>query len=128
MNVRTIREVHTQIELKYNFKYHNIDILGIQEHRIIHDEKVRYKTIGRSIFVTSSTWRNDLCAATGGIGIMLNSRSRSSLSDIISHTDRILISTLQGNPATYIIVIYSPTNSNEDEVIDRFYEELRGAI
>ena len=54
MNIRTIREEHKQIELKYNFEYHNIDILGIQEHRIIHDEKVRYKTIGRSIFVTTS--------------------------------------------------------------------------
>ena len=29
MNVRTIREDHKQIELKYNFEYHNIDILGI---------------------------------------------------------------------------------------------------
>ena len=41
MNVRTIRKEHKQIELKYNFKYHNIDILGLQEHSIIHDEKVR---------------------------------------------------------------------------------------
>ena len=49
---------------------------------------------------------------------MLNNRSRSSLSEIIPHTDRILISTFQGNPATSIIVIYSPTNSSEDEVID----------
>ena len=57
INVRTIREEHKQIKLKYNFEYHNIDILGIQEHRIIHDEKVRYKTIGRSIFVTTSAWR-----------------------------------------------------------------------
>ena len=26
MNVRTIREDHKKIELKYNFEYHNIDI------------------------------------------------------------------------------------------------------
>ena len=30
------------------------EITGIQEHRIIHDEKIRYKTIGRSTFVTTS--------------------------------------------------------------------------
>ena len=59
---------------------------------------------------------------------MLNNRSRSSLSEIISYTDRILISTFQGNPTTSIIVIYSPKNSSEDEVIDIFYEELRVAI
>ena len=52
----------------------------------------------------------------------------SSLSETISHTDRILISTFQGNPSTTIIVINSPTNSSEDNVIDKFYEELRGAI
>ena len=52
----------------------------------------------------------------------------SSLSKTISSTDRILISTFQGNPSTTIIVINSPTNSSEDEVIDTFYEELRGAI
>ena len=59
MNVNTIREEHKQIELKYNFEYYNIDIPGIQEHIIKHDEKFRYKTIGRSIFVTTSAWRND---------------------------------------------------------------------
>ena len=31
MNIRTIREEHKQIELKYNFEYHHIDNLGIQE-------------------------------------------------------------------------------------------------
>ena len=50
------------------------------------------------------------------------------MSEIISHTDRILISTFQGNPATSIIVIYSHTHSCNDEVIDRFYEELRRVI
>ena len=29
INVRTIREEHKQIKLKYNCEYHNIDILGI---------------------------------------------------------------------------------------------------
>ena len=50
------------------------------------------------------------------------------MSEIISHTDRILIATFQGNPATSIIVIHSSTNTSEDEVIDRYYEERRGSI
>ena len=29
MNVRTIREEHKQLELKYNFESHDLDILGI---------------------------------------------------------------------------------------------------
>ena len=46
MNVRTIREDHKQLELKYNFESHDLDILGIQEHLIMHDENVKYNTIG----------------------------------------------------------------------------------
>ena len=42
MNIRTIREEHKQLELKYNFESHDLDILGIQEHRIMHDETVKY--------------------------------------------------------------------------------------
>ena len=114
MNFRIIREEHKQIELKYNFEYHNIYILGIQEYRIIQDEKVRYNTIESSIFVTTSAWRNDQGAATGGIGIMLNNISRSSVSEIISHTDRILISTSKEILLLILLSFtYSPTNSNE---------------
>ena len=43
-------------------------------------------------------------------------------------SERILISKFHGNPATPIIIIYSPTNSSEDEVINKFYYELRRAI
>ena len=42
MNVRTIREEYKQLELKYNFESHDLDILGIQEHRIMHDATVKY--------------------------------------------------------------------------------------
>ena len=128
MNVRTIREEHKQLELKYNFESHDLDILGIQEHRIMHDETVKYNTIGHSTLITTSTWKNDQGASTGGIGIILNKRSINSLCEVISHSERILISTFHVNPATSIIIIYSPTNSSEDEVINKFYDELRGAI
>ena len=40
MNVRIIQEEHKQLELKYNFEIHDLDFLGIQEHRIMHDETV----------------------------------------------------------------------------------------
>ena len=59
---------------------------------------------------------------------MLNKRSINSLCEVISHSERILISILHGNPATSIIIIYSSINSSEDEVINKFYDELRKAI
>ena len=71
---------------------------------------------------------NDQGASTGGIGNLLNKRSINSLCEVISYSERILISTFHGNPATSIIIIYSTTNSSEDEVINKFYDELRRAI
>ena len=59
---------------------------------------------------------------------MLNKRSINSLCEDISHSERILKSTFNGNPATSIIIIYSPTHSSEDDVINKFYDELRRAI
>ena len=56
---------------------------------------------------------------------MLNKRSINLLCEVLYHSERILISTFHGNPATYIIIIYSPINSSEDEVINKFYDELR---
>ena len=94
----------------------------------MHDETVKYNNIGNSTLITISAWKNDQGASTGGIGIMLNKRSINSLCAVISHSDRILISTFHGNPATSIIFIYSPTDSSEDEVINKFYGELRKAI
>ena len=91
----------------------------------MHDKIVKYNNIGR---ITISAWKNDQCESTGGIGIILNKRSINSLCEVISHSDRILMSTFHGNPATSIIVIYSPINSSEDEVINKFYDELRRAI
>ena len=45
-------------------------------------------------------------ASTVEIGIMLNKISIDSLREVISHSERILISTFHGNPATSIIIIY----------------------
>ena len=123
MNVRTIREEHKQLELKYNFESHDL-----QEHRIMHDETIKYNTIGHSTLITTPAWKIIKVHHTRGIVIMLNKRSINSLCEVISHSERILISTFHGNPATSIIFIYSPTHSSEDEVINKFYDELRIAI
>ena len=131
MNVRTIREEHKQLELKYNFEshgliMHDLYILRIQEHRTMHDETVNYNTLGHSTLITTSTWTIDQGASIGGI--MLNKRLINSLCEVISHSERILISKFHGIPAISIIIIYSPTNSSEDEFINKFYYELRRAI
>ena len=119
MNVRTIRESHKQIELGHNFEEFGLDILGIQEHRICHDESLRYEDLEGKTLVTLTAWRNDQGAATGGIGLLLSKRAKKSLKEVAHHTDRILISTFHGNPATTV---------SDEETAEEFYDNLKRVI
>ena len=80
----------------------------------MHYETVTYTNIGHSTLITTSAW--------------LNKRSINSLCEVLSHSEKILISTFHDNPTTSLIIIYSLTNSSEDEVINKFYDEFRIAI
>ena len=53
----------------------------------MHDETVKYNTIGHSTLITTLAWQNYQGASTGGIGIKLNKRSINSLSRLY-HTLR----------------------------------------
>ena len=115
MNVRPIRGQHCREELVSDLIDYTIEVLGIQEHRIVHDEPVRYENIiGRTLVTTTAT-RNNAGAATGGVGIVLNTQAKRSLSSVKAHTSRILIANFQGNPATSVIVNYSPTNVADEK-------------
>ncbi|MEE8288342.1 MAG: reverse transcriptase domain-containing protein [Nitrosomonadaceae bacterium] len=127
-NVRTIREQRLREELTSNCVKQNIDVIGIQEHRIVHEEEIRYENIQGRTLITSSAWRNSAGAATGGVGILLNTKAAGALSSVIRHDERILVATFQGNPATTIIITYCPTNTTDDDTTEHHYEKLRGAI
>ena len=111
-----------------NFTDSNIDILGFQEHRIVHEEPVRYEEVDGKLLVTASAWRNDCGAANGGVGILLNSSARKTLTSIKPPNPRILIANFSGNPATTVMVTYSPSNSTSEDLVDNYYDNLRGAI
>ena len=130
MNVRTIREGWKVEELAEKCILHNIQILGIQEHRIVHeDQEIRYSKLQENMqMITSSAWRNEAQAATGGVGLLVSKRAAKLLSNVKSFGKRVLSATFQGNPATTVIVAYSPTNTSPMEDVERFYEELRAAV
>ena len=44
------------------------------------------------------------------------------------HTDRILVADFDCNPATTIMVVYSPTNVAPVEKVEEFYGDLRTAL
>ena len=128
MNVRTIREQRCREELVSNFVEHNIDVLGIQEHRIFHEEPVRYETILGSTLITTSATKNSAGASIGGVGVILNAHAKSAMSRVTSFSDRILIVNFCGNPATTIIVTYCPTNVADEDITEAHYNRLGRAI
>lgn len=106
----------------------NINILGVQEHRICHESSIEYHVIEGYQLITSSAWRNDAQAAVGGVGILLCETARNSLCSVQSTSPRVMCTTFSGNPATTIIVAYSPTNVAGVAEVEKFYDSLRAAI
>ena len=80
LNVRTVRTVEKREELGYLFEESSLQILAIQEHRILHDEPVKRTVIGRkrtvigrkSHLITTTAVRNTNNAAIGGVGFVLS--------------------------------------------------------
>ena len=87
------------------------DIICIHEHRAIHDDiLIKEKPYGNWKLITCSAWKNSVNASIGGIGLLVNSRAYSSISNIETISPRIMVATFHGNPNTTIISCYSPTN------------------
>ena len=60
-NANTLRTEYKVAECEQRRNDANIEILGVQEHRIILQDptNIEYRTIGSSYFVISSGWRNE---------------------------------------------------------------------
>ena len=54
-------------ELIYNASKKGINILGIVDHKICHDDTIKYKRIDKHTLITTSAWRNQNQASVGGI-------------------------------------------------------------
>ena len=124
-NVQTLRKDEKLPELIACSEETNQDIICIQEHRYFHEDlPTKEHTIGSWKLITCSAWKNDANAAVGGIGILLNSKSYKSISNIEMITNRIMVATFNGNPKTTLICCYSPTNVSDEDQVDNFYETL----
>ena len=71
LNVRTLRENYKRDELGVSMKASSVQILGIQEHRIVHSAEIEYQDLGNCYLITSSAWRTSNGAAAGGVGIVI---------------------------------------------------------
>ena len=127
-NVNTLKNENRAAELDQCRKEAGIEILGVQEHRIVHTDPVEFRRIGSSCLVTSSGWRNQIQASQGGVGLLLGPTARKALLKVKSIDKRILVAEFDGNPKTTVIVVYSPTNCASEDDVEKFYESLRNTI
>ena len=129
LNVRTIRLGHKQCELAHRFANSGLEMMAIQEHRIIHDEPTKTTVLGNDAYLlTSSAWRNAAGASTGGVGILLTKRAHDVVTELHTVSPRIFGVTLDGNPRCTAFSVYSPTECASDDVAEEFHNELRATI
>ena len=128
-NIRTGKDNWRICELIHHMDKYNISIIGLQEHRRVHEEEIKYENIDGHLLVTSSAWRNSSQAAIGGVGFLMNRKAEKALCDVTSVTNRILKATFAGNPELTLVTAYSPTNmrQNHDET-ESFYDSMRDTI
>ena len=128
-NVRTVREGYKRLELVTQFLESGMEILGIHEHRIVHQEPIRIEKFKEgATLVTVSAWRNGAGAATGGVGFLLSRRAYDSVSLIKPYGSRVLTISFNGNPRLTTITAYSPTEAAPVEEAEDFHNTLRQAM
>lgn len=128
-NVRTAREDYKRLELAETFLESQMEILGVQEHRIVHQEPIRMENFKKGVcLITSSAWRNNRGASNGGVGLMVTRRAYRAISLIKSYGPRVLTVSFDGNPRLTVITVYSPTEAATDDEAESFHNTLRQAI
>ena len=127
--MRTIRLQHKRVELGHLFEKAGIGVLGIQEHRIVHEEATQICRLSKDChMITTSAWRNTAQAAVGGVGVLLSDRAYNAIVDFKSISKRAFIISFDGNPRFSVVCVYSPTEGDDAEVAEEFHDELRGAL
>ena len=58
LNVQSIRLQNEREELAGNFQDKGICILGIVDHKIVHNDLVTFQQFDEATLITSSAWRN----------------------------------------------------------------------
>ena len=131
LNCRTLNPPSARAELEKHLNEFDIPIACIQEHRYIHKESESdtvTHNLGLTTLFTTSAARNQQGASIHGIGIAIKSSLLPLLFTIKPVNDRIMIAVFKGNPKTFIISCYSPTNQADENEIVEFYETLSHTV
>ena len=85
------------------------------DHKIFQDDdEIVYHNLNKCSLITTSAWRNSNNAEVGSVGILI---IEIVLADVRSfdNNKQIMISEFKGNPATTIIVHYSPVEGSPEQ-------------
>ena len=83
MNVRSICLQNQREELARHFQDKGICILGIVDHKIVHEDPVTFQQFDEATMITFSAWRNTSNAAVGSVGLMLSKQATQALSEVV---------------------------------------------
>ena len=112
LNVRTCRKTSVRLELVDRFLENGLEVLGIQEHRVVYSEDLKVEDHQEGVrFISVSAWRNGSGASVGGVGALVSRRAYDSICLMRGFGIRILQISFSGNPRTSVVVVYSPTES-----------------
>ena len=125
-NVRTLRQQNKKDELFHLFTKTGLTMLGIVDHKIVHEEEIVHSKHDNNTLITTSAWRNDCNAAQGGVGIMINKTAADLLAEVVPVNKRTLIVHFNGNPKMSIIVTYAPIEGSNDS--EEHYQMLTNVI
>ena len=90
-------------ELVHNAKQYEIDVICIQEHRLLHkNSELKFKSVENYQLITSSAYRNRQGSTIGGIGFLLSPKAVNML-HIEKISDRIMLAEFESNPKMTII-------------------------
>ena len=100
----------------------------MQEHRIFHEEHFRYEDTQGAVLTTHLAWTNGQGASIGGVGFIISYKPKISFLKIKAFGSIVIIANFSGTPTTTVINAYSPTNTEQEDVLDKFYDDMRRAI
>ena len=122
-NVRTLHQKGKPHQLFTGCNDAGVDIVGIQEHRLITSSPTD------ELWSDDKNWVLIYSSATdqrhGGVGLVISKHIYKCLQSINSVSQRILTATFHGNPQLTVTVIYAPTESSSAADKDDFYDSLK---
>ena len=127
-NTRSVLKDSRKLKLATHTSKFKIDVIYLQEHRIIHKDKIANESLYENSLLTCSATKNCVNAATGGVGFLLSRRAMDSLINVQKINERIAILMLERNPRTTILNCYSSTNVSSETEIESFYQSLSDTI